>query len=345
MRTEKLSTQGNLFDYFDRVQAVAALKRPLDRLNQIMDWECFRPILVQRLNLSNSPKGGRPAKDPVLMFKLCVLQYFHGLSDEETEFQVLDRISFQRFLGLSVSDRVPDARTLWLFKERLGKDGVAELFDVFRQKLQQAGLVGKAGTMVDASFVSVPIQRNSREDNALIKQGERPEHFDDNPHVGRQKDTDARWTKKSGQSHYGYKNHTKVDACSKLVLSYETTPTNVHDSQVIEDLVEENDAPVFADSAYRSKEIEQMLHSRNVRSKINLKPTRHRPLSEAEVKVNRSQSQIRARVEHIFGWQAQRRMDQLRSIGLERAKRTVGLFNLVYNLFRYELIARKTATA
>lgn len=345
MRTEKLTVQGNLFDFIDRAQAVAAMDRPLNRLDRVMDWEGFRPALVERLNMANSAKGGRPAKDPVLMFKLCVLQYYHGLSDEETEFQVSDRHSFQRFLGLSVSDRVPDARTLWLFKERLGEEGVRELFALFSAKLEEAGLVGKEGTLVDASFVSAPVQRNSREENALIKEGKRPARFDENPRVGRQKDTDARWTKKNGVSHYGYKNHASVDATSKLILCHETTPAHVHDSQVIEELVREAEAPLFADSAYRSEEIEEMLKSKGVRSHIHQKAHRHRPLSPLEQQLNQVKSRVRVRVEHVFAWQGQRRMDQLRTIGLARAKRCVSFFNLVYNIFRYEFLTRNTAPA
>jgi len=188
MEVEKSSGQGNLFDYLDRVVALRKLERPLDKLNALIRWEDFRKPLEKHLNFKSQEKGGRRPKDPVLMFKMCILQYYYNLSDEETEFQVLDRMSFQRFLGLSISDKVPDAKTLWLFKERLGSEGVKALFEHFDQQLRLQGLIGKTGKIVDATIIEVPVQRNSREVNEQIKNGETPENFQANANMARQKD-------------------------------------------------------------------------------------------------------------------------------------------------------------
>ena len=153
----------------------------------------------------------------------------------------MDRFSFMQFLGLQPGDSVPDAKTIWDFKQLLekdGRDGWRKLFERFGQLLQSQGMLAKEGSIVDASFVAAPKQRNSREENAQIKEGKRPEGFDTDTAKGRQKDCDARWTKKNNEVHYGYKNHAKVDAKSKLVGAYATTPASVHDSQVLEELVD-----------------------------------------------------------------------------------------------------------
>lgn len=343
MRIEKSIRQSGLFDHIERERALAAIKRPLDRINEVVDWEVFRPVLEKRLDYGKSKGAGRPAKDPVLMLKMCVLQDFHGLSDEETEFQVLDRVSFRRFLGLSVADKVPDARTLWLFKENLGPEGAKDLFERFRDALAEKGLVGKAGRIIDATVVSAPVQRNSREENDAIKRGERPESFDKNPSRGRQKDTDARWTKKHGKSYYGYKNHSKVDLTSKLVVGFEATAASVHDSQPAPDLIEPGDGVLFGDSAYSGEPLARDLASKGVASLIHEKASRNRGLTDGQKELNRGKSRLRARVEHVFGWQTQRGMDRLRTIGIRRAARCIGFFNFVYNLWRSEQLTRPCA--
>ena len=127
--------QGGLFDYQQRCRELAARGTGLDRLNAAVDWAAFRPVLAAHLAYGDGAAGGRPAWDPVLMFKVLVLQKYHGLSDEQAEFQILDRFSFQRFLGLGVGDKVPDQKTIWVFKERLGAAGVRELFERFLGEL------------------------------------------------------------------------------------------------------------------------------------------------------------------------------------------------------------------
>lgn len=167
--------QGGLFDYQERKAALSRMTTPLDRLNERMDWELFREDLEGHLNYGDGSKGGRPPWCPVLMFKIIVLQKYYGLSEEQTEFQIFDRFSFQRFLDLEVGDDVPDKNAIWDFKGRLGKAGVRACFDLFDEVLRESGLLASRGKIVDASFVDVPRQRNSREENASIKEGGTPE--------------------------------------------------------------------------------------------------------------------------------------------------------------------------
>ena len=177
-----------------------------------------------------------------------------------------------------------------------------------------------------------------------IKAGEVPQDWSENK--ARQKDTDARWTKKNGQSHYGYKNHINVDNEHKIIREYEVTTASVHDSQVIESLLDEenSDKEVYADSAYRSEETEASLKEQGYRSRIHRKGKRNKPLTRREQQGNRIKSVVRVRVEHIFGAIVNNMGGKLvRTIGLERAKTKIGLTNLVYNLKRFACLRREVA--
>jgi transposase, IS5 family len=335
MHYKTVENQGGLFDYQQRCRELARRGTGLDRLNAAVDWAAFRPVLEARLAYGDGAAGGRPAWDPVLMFKVLVLQKYHGLSDEQTEFQILDRFSFQRFLGLGVGDKVPDEKTVWVFKERLGADGVRELFERFLGELAQQNLIGQQGKIVDASFVDAPRPRNTPQDNAAIKAGERPAHFDENPASGRQKDTDARWAQKGAETHFGYKNHTKADVLTKCITAYAVTPASTHDSQALPALVERGDRVLYADSAYHGAPGAKILSHHGITNYIHEKGARGRPLSPAQQKLNRLKSRLRCRVEHVFARLAHWRADRFRRRTLRRAEFEIGLANLVYNLDRF----------
>ena len=216
----------------------------------------FRPLLESLYKQSDPRKGGRPPFDAVLMFKVLVLQDFYKLADDQTEFQIRDRYSFCRFLGLAPEGRVPDAKTIWLFRERVKQAQLIErLFEAVLMQIEAAGLSARKGQIVDAALVPVPRQRNSRDDNARIKRGEDPEDWPENKR--RQKDVQARWTKKHGKSHYGYKNHISVDRQHKVIRKYAVSSAEVHDSHVFEVLLDEHNssADVWADSAYNAGEV------------------------------------------------------------------------------------------
>ncbi len=270
------------------------------------------------------------------MFKTIILCALYNLSDDQVEYQILDRLSFTRFLGLELKDNVPDARTVWLYRDKLVQAGVIEeLFADFDGYLGRKGLKAMGGQIIDASIVSVPKQRNTRDENESIKKGEAPEQWGENPSRGSQKDTDARWTKKRGVSYYGYKNHVNVDAKNKFIRGYEVTDASVHDSRVFEEMLDEGNGGngVWADSAYRSKETEEILEERGYRSYVNRKGSRNRPLGKWAKRANRIYSVVRA--EHVFGAQGNDMGGRLlRSIGIVRAKANIGLKNLAYNMRR-----------
>jgi transposase, IS5 family len=275
----------------------------------------------------------------VLMFKMLVLQQLNNLSDDRIEYQVRDRFSFMRFLGLELEDRVPDAKTVWLFRERLKELELVEvLFARFHEQLAAKGYVACAGQMIDATFIEVPRQRNNREENAQIKTGEPPVEWKEHPAKERQKDVDARWTKKNEESHYGYKNHINADEEHKLVQDYEVTDAAVHDSQVLEELLDHTPGQdgmkraAYADSAYRSQAHEEKLAEEGIESQICEKGMRGHPLTDEQKQSNRSKSKVRARVEHIFGAQAAMGGHIVRTIELKRARVKIGMMNLVYNM-------------
>lgn len=333
-----------LFDYQERLEKLLEKGFPLNRLNERINWEIFRRTLEETLiSQTQDNVGGRPRYDVVMMFKILILQRYYSLSDDQAEFQINDRLSFQKFLGITLSDRVPDAKSLWLFREDLTrKNVIKKLFKRFEQHLRESGLIGNAGKIVDASFVDVPKQRNNRDDNAIIKNGAIPLEFGKNEHKLRQKDTEARWTKKREETHYGYKNHIKADSKSKLVEDYTVTPANTHDSQAMESLVETDDHEIWADSAYTGQAVENELKKKQVTGKICEKGYRNNPLTEEQKTSNREKSRIRVRVEHVFGFIANSMQNglKLRAIGLARTTALVGLINLVYNMARYEQILR-----
>jgi len=336
---------GGLFSSIEHQQAVARKTTGILKLRDLIVWENFRPLLEEITGYARRDwsKGGKPPFDPLLMFKVLVLQKFHGLSDDQTEEQIFDRSSFKIFLGLQIGDDIPDAKTLWDFKQRIeedGREGSRRLFEAFGQILETKGLVGREGSIVDASFVEAPRQRNDREENRRIKQGERPEEFDANPSVGRQKDSEARWTKKNQETHFGWKNHAKVDLKTKFILKAKTTPAHVHDSQVFTELLDERDQAVLADSAYHSEEHEAYLIRLHAQEFLMRKATRNHPLGAQEAQTNHSISRMRVRVEHVFARMKQMGADLCRSIGLKRATQHNHLANLVYNMDRYACLAK-----
>jgi len=250
------------FDEEFRLEKLASQNDPLVKLKKRIDFQIFRPLLEETLCKEPKGTGGCRPYDYVMMFKILILQRYYNISDDKMEFAILDRLSFMRFLGLTLADRVPDAKTLWHFREQLTQAEVIEkLFERFHEQLQHEGLIANEGKIIDASFVEVPIQRNSRKENEQIKQGEVPEQWEENSHKTAQKDVDARWTKKNGKSYYGYKNHIKADEKSKLIDTYTVTDSSVHDSQETESLLTETDKgqPLHADSAYSGEAVETLV--------------------------------------------------------------------------------------
>ena len=242
---------------------------PLVKIAAAVDWEIFRPDLEKARYKERKSNAGAKGYDVVLMFKILILQSLYNLSDDALEFQIFDRHSFSRFLGLHLASKVPDATTVWRFREDLIRAGIIEeLFNKFDAHLRANGFEARKGQIIDASIINLPKQRNSRDETRQIKDGERPEYWPENKK--RQKDVDARWTKKNGKTFFGYKNHIAVDVKHKLIRGYTVTDAADHDSNVFEELLDGKNTSrdVWADSAYRSKEKLEHLQEEGYREHI-----------------------------------------------------------------------------
>lgn len=343
-KTFKPSQTLGLFSEDFRLEKLSKLGDPLERLNKIIQWDFFRDTANKTLHSNKLVHSGAKPFDPLLMFKILILQRYYNLGDDNLEYQILDRLTFCRFLGLSTNDKVPDAKTVWAFREKFVRMGLEEeAFSQFNALLEKNGLIAQEGKIIDASFVEAPRQRNTREENAQIKEGQVPEQWHENPHKKRQKDTDAKWTKKNDELHFGYKNHAKVDNKYKFIDGYTTSNAAVHDSQELDHLLGDKDhgQDLYADSAYTGEKQQRTITLHHMNNQVHEKGTRNNPLNQQQKQANRDKSKIRARVEHVFGFMEQS-MGRLsiRTIGMARAKGFVGLVNLTYNLFRYEQVNR-----
>ncbi|AEF81510.1 IS5 family transposase [Leadbettera azotonutricia] len=282
--------QHGFFDENDRLKELSTLGDPLEKLNKYINWDNFQGILTKTLKKEAQGPGGRPPFDYVMMFKILILQKLYNVSDDQAEYQIKDRLSFQRFLGLALCDTVPDAKTIWHFREELVKANILDtIFYRFVRQLEEQEIISCSGSIVDATFVDAQRKRNNKGKEKRKK------------HKKSQKDINARWATKNKEWHYGYKDHIKIDAESKLITKLSATSAAVHDSQELSKLVDE-------------------------------KGYRNRPLTKTQKANNTRKSKIRSRVEHVFATMTNTmRGIVVRSIGMAWAHANIALMNLTYN--------------
>jgi IS5 family transposase len=342
------------FDVDDRLKRLSDLGDQLEVFVAAVDFEMFRADLVAALNYSDGSRGGRPPFDPVMMFKILVIQAANNLSDERTEFLINDRLSFMRFLGLGLCDRVPDARTIWLFREKLTKaEAIKQLFDRFDVALRASGYIAMSGQIVDASLVAAPKQRNTEEEKRAIKEGRVPKDWEVKPAKLRHKDRDARWTIKFTKAKetpggakpmvdiaipaFGYQNHIAIDRKFGFIRGWQATDAAAYEgARLREGLLDAANTAktVFADTAYRSAANETFLAKHGFVSRIHRKKPKGRPMPEAMRRANNAKSKVRSRIEHVFAEQKTRMALFVRTVGIARATTKIGMANLVYNIKR-----------
>ena len=354
-----MAVQPGLFDVETRLRRLSDLGDQLEAYAATVDFELFRSELEAALAYGDGAKGGRPPYDPVMMFKILVIQAANNLSDDRAEFLINDRLSFMRFLGLSLGDRVPDAKTIWLFRERLSKAGaIKRLFERFDQTVRDAGYIAMSGQIVDASLVAAPKQRNTDEEKAAIKAGGVPSAWRQKPAKLRQKDRDARWTVKFSKAKpradgkslpdiaipsFGYQNHIAIDRRFGLIRTWEVTDAAAYEGRMLRHglLDASNTAKsVWADTAYRSRANERFMAKYGYKSRVHRKKPKDKPMAKNVRRANAKKSAVRARVEHVFAEQKARMGLFVRTIGLARARTKIGLVNLVYNLKRLAWLER-----
>jgi len=323
----------NFFDIEDRLERLTNMGDALVKLNNTVNWENFRESLEDILKTVDNRAGGRQSFDKVLMFKILILQNLYNISDDSLEFQINDRLSFQRFLKLDIGDKVPDAKTIWLFKERLAKSRrEKELFDMYTFHLENIGLVTKSGSIVDATVFERPIQKMSKQPKSENKNKER------------QIDRDANFTRKRNKPFHGYKNHVNADADTKLITNFSVTPASRHDGKEAPNILDSSDKCVYADAAYRGEFIEAAILSKSPTMKLHVIRKHdgfHIPTPDEELE-NIQIFTIRTRIEHIFGHMTKSMGGKvLRCVGLTRARLAITFKNLAFNMYRTSFLLSK----
>ena len=358
-----MAGQAGFFDAEERLKALSAAGDPLERLSRVVDFELFRPDLEAALARRERPKGGRPPYDAVLMFKILVLQTLYTLSDDQTEYQIRDRLSFMRFCGLALHDAVPDAKTIWLFREQLTRAGaLTKLFDRFDAALTAKGYLATGGQILDATVIEARRPRLKAAEKEAVRRGDTPDDWP--PKRRAQIDRDGRWTLKRGRKRapsddgglrrqatteivvpvFGYKNHLAIDRAHGLIRRFAVTHAAAHDGAQLGRLLGDNTASaVWADTAYRSKANLALLDRRGLVPQFQRAKPRGRPMPPNIARGNAARARVRAKVEHVFATQKRRFGLVIRTVGLVRAKLT--LANLVYNLRRLAWIETRPAPA
>jgi transposase, IS5 family len=354
-----MGSQPGFFDVDDRFQRLSALGDALPGFADAVDFEIFCGELMSALAYSDGARGGRPPFDPVMMFKILVIQAANNFSDERAEFLINDRLSFMRVLGLGLADRVVDARTIWLVREKLTKAGAINgLFERFDAAVRAAGYIAMGGQIVDASLVATAKQRDTEAEKQAIKAGGVPTAWKAKPAKLGHKDRDAPWTVKFSKAKpredgtptidianptFGYKNHIAIDHRFGLIRRWDASDASAYDgAQIRKGLLDKTNtaSSVWADTAYRSKANEAFLTKNDFVSLIHRKKPAGRAMPEKTRRTNARKSQVRSRVEHVFAAQ-QDRMDLfIRTVGIARARTKIGMVNLVYNIKRLIFLNR-----
>lgn len=267
------------------------VSRSTKRLSEIDEWIDWAPLYaVGRRIDKTGPQGGQPRKPVRWMIRGLFLQHLYQLSDPQLEDQLIDRLSFRRFAGLPLDQKVPDFTTFWRFREALTEQGlVEELFAQITAQLETKGLILKRGTVVDASIIESAGRPLSDEDRKELAQNPSP-----------QIDTDADTTRKGATDYFGYKGHIGMDVGSKLIHSLSFTKASPHDSTQLEALLSGDEQSVFGDKAYPSKDFKVTCRKQGVYCGILDKAYRNTPLSPAQKQRNERHRRVRRYVEHPF---------------------------------------------
>jgi IS5 family transposase len=294
---------------------------PLDRLNGLVKWYRFEKLIA---HLRDAEGCGRPGYPTLVLFKALLLQALYGLSDRELEEALNDRFSFQRFVGLSLEDAVPDHSVLNRFRNRLVEEGLLEkLFGELDRQLEKAGVILKRGTMLDASLIEAV--------SAPPREG-RPSA-----------DPDARFAKRQGKSGstFGYKAHVGVDEGSGLIRSLITTPANVNDTVPADALIRGDEKVVWADAAYDTHARRARLKAEGRKPRIARRPNKHHPQLPPRLKrYNRLIARRRSAVETTFATLKRRmRLTSIRYVGLAKASGQVLFAAIAFNMRRWAAIA------
>lgn len=296
------------------------LNQQLNKIDQLVNWHSFEELL----NRVYASPTGRPSHPVLLLFKALLLQTWHNLSDYALEEALDDRLSFRRFVSLSMAEKAPDHSVFSRFRDALIKQGIHDrLFAELNRQLEERGLLIKKGSLIDATVIEAAPKR--------------PLHNADGSTGKSKEDPEAGWTKKGGKFLFGYKAHIGVDQGSELVRKLEMTPANVHDGRMFESALSGDEKWAYADKAYDSWENAQILERKGICNGILFKAVWNRPLTDSQKRCNRILSSFRSSVERIFGTlKRSYRYSRARYLGLRKNRLQLTLMCMAYNLRKME---------
>ena len=345
MKKKRSAIKHDLFAAEQHRRKLDELGDPLAAIGEHIDFAALAKRVDEAAPRPEQSRGGRPAFPTETMVRILVLKRLYNLSDEQMEYELLDRMSYQRFCGLTDATNIPDRTTIWHFENRIGAAGAQALFDGVAVQLLKQGFIARGGQIVDATLVPAPRQHHSRGDKEQLDQRAMPADW--SPAKRRQKDRDATWTKKHGKSHFGYKLSVNVDARYKFIRQLETDTASAHDSQHFETALDAGNTcrDVFADRGYASQAREAWLKAHGYRNHLQRKGQRHHPLSKREQQHNRRIARVRARIEHVFAGMEQMGGKLIRTVGQRRADCAMIMMASCYNLMRLVYFSRAGITA
>lgn len=330
-----------------RLAQIDELGDPLEQLNCSIDWTPFETELKKwEERTPKKGRGGRPAYNSLMMFKILIIQKLYNLTDAATEYRIKDSFTFTRFLGLSFYEHVPKAKTIQRYRTMWTKNGLLQiLFDTFTEYLEKEGWITHEASIVDTTFIDRSRQNLTKEEYEQIKEGKIPERLSENENRLRHVDTDARMGKKKDMSCNGYKMIIKMDAEHKLLVSVGTRAANEADTSMLEEVIDEKDRHLYADKGFARKKADELLPEGAIND-VHEKAARNRPLTEAAQARNRRRSKVRIYVEHAFAMIKNIfKFRLIRAIGKERARGEMLLVALAYNLHRLSTIKRRPRRA
>ena len=326
------------FEQFGLSEAYRTVRGLGDRLalmKEQIDWTPFRKM-IKSVFYNHTNMGGRPNTDELVIVRCLLLQGWYGLSDEELEYQINDRLSFRNFVGFP--DKVPDFTTIWKIRDRLQKTGVEEkIWKEVQKQLDSKGYEIKNGVIQDATFIEADLGRKRHyKEKKAEKKGEKISYTEkQKQHI----DKDGTFSIKHGQVHYGYKDHVKLDVDHHLIRSYEVTTASLHDSQI--DLTTKKDIATYRDKGYYGTKLKKEIIDRTMK-----RATKNKKLNGGEQKRNKAISKIRAPGERPFAV-IKRVFHGARTIvkTLSRVKIKEMFKCFAYNLYQLVTLERKRVLA
>ena len=320
-----------------------------NQINSIIDWEKIDKLIKRHYNKGVSAVG-RPSYSGLLLFKITLLQTWYNLSDYEVEDQVNDRISFSKFLGLSLDDNCPDHSVISRFRTEMTKRKVYDkLLKEINKQLVIHGILVKQGILLDASVVDTLRKPKGKTEYEVVidreedSQEEQSEQEQENRSklVKKEKsgvDKEARWVKKRGRLHYGYKQHTATNE-EGLVLAVITTAANESDTKHVEDVLDkidtENYKSIKADKGYKSENNDKVVKEKKLKNHILHKAKKNKKLTQREIEFNKLISKTRYKVERTFGTIKKQFGGAIaRYIGLDKMHTQHMMQAIAYNLYR-----------